>query len=273
MRIRNTLVRSPVSRTFLLRILTGVPVALVIQQLLRDGASLQSDVGSVGAFVGAIGTLYSVLTGFTVITVWQQFIDMDRAVKREARSLRELWRYVGYVGDAEGVENARNAIEQYRDRVVSTEWPAMVSGGTTTAAEDKYFEMADAVNGMKVTTRKDVPAWAEAVRTLGEVSDARGERAVFVAQRMPTLLRLLLYIATVSLLLGMALLRFDSRWVGMVVLVFSVVVSLLVLEIIDDLDDPFSGSWAISTVPLDRIQFGKQIVERTDLKSTERGIR
>lgn len=211
-----------------------------------------------GAFVGAMGTLYSVLTGFTVITVWQQFIDMDRAVKREARSLRELWRYVGYVEDAYGVGRARVSIEQYRAQVVSAEWPAMVHGGTTTAAEDEYFAMADAVNGMKVTTMKDVPAWAEAVRTLGEVSDARGERAVFVAQRMPTLLRLLLYIATASLLLGMALLRFDSRAVGMVVLVFTIVVGLLVLEIIDDLDDPFGGAWAISAGPLDRIQFGKR---------------
>jgi hypothetical protein len=31
------------------------------------------------------GTLYSVLTGFTVIAVWEQFTDTDRAVKRDSR--------------------------------------------------------------------------------------------------------------------------------------------------------------------------------------------
>ena len=107
---------------------------------------------------------------------------------------------MGYVDDADGVAQARATIEQYRAQVVSQEWPVMIRSGTTLTAEDEYFAMADAVNGMKVTTAKDVPAWAEAVRTLGEVSDARGERAVFVTQRMPALLRLLPYIATVSLL-------------------------------------------------------------------------
>jgi hypothetical protein len=247
-----------VSRQFLVRLIVSVPVAIGIQYLIRNQANLQADVGSIGAFVTAIGTLYSVLTGFTVITVWQQFIDTDRAVKREGRNLRELWRYVGYVEDSDGVDRAREAIAQYRDQVVSEEWPAMIKGRATTAAEDEYFTMADAVNAIKVSTAKDVPAWAEAVRTLGEVSDARGERAVFVTQRMPALLRLLLYIATVSLIFGMALLRFENVLAGGVVLSFTVAVSLLVLEIIDDLDDPFDGAWAISPAPFERIQFANR---------------
>jgi hypothetical protein len=184
-------------------------------------------------------------------------------VKREARNLSELWRYVGYVEDAEGVARARSAVERYRDEVVRQEWPAMISGRTVVAAEDEYFEMADAVNGMRVQTAKDVPAWAEAVRTLGEVSDARGERAVFVAVRMPTLLRLLLYLATFSLIVGMALLGFVSPIVGSVVLTVTVVLSFLVLEIIDDLDDPFGGAWAISSVPLQRIRFSTRTTEST----------
>jgi len=42
------------------------------------------------------------------------------------------------------------------------------------------------------------------------VSDARGERAVFVEVRMPRLLRVLLYVATFSLLFGMVILRFEN---------------------------------------------------------------
>lgn len=104
------------SKAFRWRVLLGVPAVLVVQYLIHAQANLREDVGSVGAFVGAMGTLYSVLAGFTVITVWQQFIDTDRAVKREARGLRELWRYVGYVEDAVGAALAREAIEQYRNK-------------------------------------------------------------------------------------------------------------------------------------------------------------
>jgi fumarate reductase subunit D len=252
---------------FLLRSLVAVPAALWLQYLIRAMLNLQTDVSSVAACVGAMGTLYSILTGFTVITVWQQFTDTDRAVKREARNLRELWRYVGYVEDPVGVGRARLSIEQYRDQVLSAEWPAMIAGRIATAAEDEYFAMADAVNGIKVRTAKDVPAWAEAVRTLGEVSDARGERAVFVAVRMPALLRLLLYVATSSLVFGMALLRFEVPAIGGVVIACTVVVSLLVLEVIDDLDDPFRGAWAISTAPLQRIVFKEALATAGKFRS------
>ena len=91
------------SRTFWIRLIFALPAAIAVQVLLRQWVNLSADVGSVGAFVTAIGTLYSVLTGFTVISVWQQFTDTDRAVKREARALSGLYRYVGYVGDAAGL--------------------------------------------------------------------------------------------------------------------------------------------------------------------------
>ena len=132
----------------------------------------------------------------------------------------------------------------------------MLRRETAIAAEDEFVEMTDAVNAIKVTTAKDVPAWSEAVRSLGEVSDARGERTLLVVQRMPTLLRLLLYIATLSLVGGMVLLGFQSIVIGLVVVVFTVVVSLLVLEVIDDLDDPFTGAWGVSSEPFERISFG-----------------
>jgi hypothetical protein len=240
------------SRNFWIRLALALPITLVVQVLLFNRLELQADVGSVGAFVTAVGTLYSVLTGFTVVSVWGQFTDTDRAIKREARELAELWRYVGYVGDAEGARRAQDSIRRYRDEVVRTEWPAMVRGETATAAEDEFLEMTDAVNAMKVESAKDVPAWSEAARALGAVSDARGERVVLVLQRMPSVLRILLYIATLSLVGGMALLGFQDRVIGLIVVGFTVLVSLLVLEVIDDLDDPFTGAWAITSEPFEQ---------------------
>jgi hypothetical protein len=55
---------------------------------------------------------------------------------------------------------------------------------------------------------------------------------------------------------GTALLGFENAIVGAVVLTFTVVVSLLVLEVIDDLDEPLGGAWAISSAALARIRFG-----------------
>lgn len=131
----------------------------------------------------------------------------------------------------------------------------MLAGGAVDAADDEFFEMADAVNAIAVASARDVPAWQEAVRTLGEVSDARAERIVLVGLRMPTLLKLLLYMATVALIGGMSLLGFASEIIGAVVVSLTVAVSLLVLEVIADIDDPFGGAWGVTPAPFERIRF------------------
>ncbi len=243
------------NRSFYVRLGLFLPAAIGLELLFHSSLDLSSDVGAVGSFVTAIGTLYSILAGFTVASVWTEFTDTDRAIKREARELAELWRYVGYVSDGEGVTRARSAIERYRDEVVGPEWEALLRGETATHAEDEFLAMADAVNAIDVVTAKDVPAWAEAVRTLGGVSDARGERVILVHLRMPAMLRALLYLATVSLVGGMLMLGFNSPWVGTAVVGFAAAISLLVLEVIDDIDDPIGGAWGVSMEPFARIRF------------------
>lgn len=149
------------SSTFKRRLGIVVPGSVFAHLVLSYHGHLLGDVGGVAAFVTAIGTLYSVLTAFTVVSVWSEFTDTDRAIKREARSLGELWRYVNYISDKPGAARAREAIERYRDEVVNVEWPAMRAGTSISAAEDEFLAMVDAVNAIDVVTARDVPAWAE----------------------------------------------------------------------------------------------------------------
>jgi len=60
---------------------------------------------------------------------------------------------------------------------------------------------------------------------------------------------------TLSLVRGMMLLAFESAVIGAIVVAFTAVNSLFVLEVIDDLDDPIGEAWRISHRPFDRIQF------------------
>lgn len=241
--------RITLSATFWVRVAVVLPAALLLHYALDGWLNLRDDTGNVAAFVTAVGTLYSVLTAFTVISVWTEFIETDRVVQREARELGELWRYVGYVSDQEGARKARVTIERYRDEVVATEWPAMAVGRTAPWAEDQFIDMVDAVNAIDVVTAKDVPAWTEATRTLGALSESRGSRVVLLTLRMPRVLRLLLYLANASLVGGMLLLGFDSDLVAGLLVGCTVVVSLLVLEVIDDIDNPFGGAWGVSPEP------------------------
>lgn len=55
----------------------------------------------------------------------------------------------------------------------------------------------------------------------------------------------------------MVLLGFQSEWIGSFLVGLTAGVSLLVLEVIDDIDDPLGGAWVISVEPFRRIRFGR----------------
>ncbi len=260
------------SKTFFRRLAVILPLALGLQFIMRELVDLPPEAGAVGSYVVAVGTLYSVLTAFTIVSVWLEFKDTDRAIQREALGLQQLWRYVGYVNDPSGVVRARRAIQRYRDEVISREWPAMARGERATEADDEFREISDVVHSMNATAARDVAAWTEAVRTFVALSDARTDRRLLVFLRMPTILRLLLYVATASLLAGIILLSFQSLIVGALIIAFTVIVSLMVLEVIDDMDNPFGGSWTISTEAFERTQFDSEqeaIARETSEQSPE----
>lgn len=113
------------TKTYCARLAVTLPAALIAQQVLGRAVGPADRGRQRRAFVTAIGTLYSVLAGCTVVSVWQQFTDTDRAVKREGRGLAELHlaelhRYVGYVEDAEGVARARGRSRNTETRSWST---------------------------------------------------------------------------------------------------------------------------------------------------------
>ena len=63
------------SATFRRRVAIVVPAAILAHLVIRTCGNLLADVGGVAAFVTAVGTLYSVLTAFTVVSVWSEFTD------------------------------------------------------------------------------------------------------------------------------------------------------------------------------------------------------
>ena len=78
------------------------------------------------------------------------------------------------------------------------------------------------------------------------VSDARSKRLALAVENVPSLLRGLLYLVSVSLILGFFVLSISNDTIAIVVTLATTAVVFLVIEAVEDLDDPFGGHWALS---------------------------
>ncbi len=246
---------APLSRWFWLRLIILLPLALAGQSVDRLFA-MPDEAESIRAYLEVVGILYSVLTAFIAVAVWNRFSDTVAATKREATELRELWHYVSYGSDTHGRDEVRAAIERYRDCVIGDEWRAMERNKSVLEAEDDFMAMSRAVDKLTLKVARDIPTWTEAARALAAVRDARRERLHLAAERLPYPLRLLLYLVTLSVLFGILLLPFQSLVTSSIIVAAIVILLLLVLEVIEDIDNPFGGVWGLSKDPYLHLWFG-----------------
>src|SRR3989337_817983 len=85
--------------------------------------SYAADVGAVGAYITAVGTLYGILSAFTIFVVWTQFNDAQTPAETEAKERLDLFRYAIYLKDPDILASLRSSIRDYSASVVGDEWP------------------------------------------------------------------------------------------------------------------------------------------------------
>ena len=213
---------------------------------MRTPGMFADDVGAVGAYITAIGTLYGILAAFTIYVVWTQFNDAQTAVDGETNELLDLFRYAIYLQDSKVLLSLKSAIRDYSVSVATDEWAAMSSGRPSPGAVGAFETVFQAVHGVRFDDERDASAWERMIAKFEAVSDARAKRLDLAVANVPRLLRGLLYLVSFALIGGFFVLSISSDTVAVIVTVATTAIALLVIEVVEDLDDPFGGQWALS---------------------------
>jgi len=244
----------------------GISAAVLTVRLgMRTPGMFASDVGAVGAYITAIGTLYGILAAFTIFVVWTQFNDAQTAAESEANELLDLFRFAIYLKDAEVLTALRSTIKDYSASVVGDEWPAMSSGKPSAQAVSKFESVFQAVHAVRFDDERDASAWEKMIDKFEAVSDARAKRLDLAVANVPRLLRALLYLVSIALIGGFFVLSISNDIIAVVVSIATTAVVFLAIEVVEDLDDPFGGQWALSPGPFLHLQ------EQIDALGSEHG--
>jgi hypothetical protein len=232
----------------------GISGAILAVRLgVRTPGIFEGDVGAVGAYITAIGTLYGILTAFIIFVVWTQFNDAQTAADSETNELLDLFRYAIYLNDPRVLQALRSTIGDYSVSVVRDEWPAMSSGMPSPKVVEKFEAVFRAVHGVRFDDVRDATAWQKMIDKFEAVSDARAKRLELAVASVPRLLRGLLYLVSFALIGGFFVLSITNDTVAIVVTVATTAIALLAIEVVEDLDDPFGGQWALSPASFVRL--------------------
>jgi len=132
-----------------------------------------NDVG--GIVLGVTGGLFAVMLAFIVAIVWQEFDAATQRVAVEVGAATDLWHTSRGLAAPLGPEVRRNLVG-YAGLMVRDEWPAMRTGGRSSAAENLLTRTFEDVAQFRPANPGESNAQSASLQYLGALHDARHHR-------------------------------------------------------------------------------------------------
>ena len=193
-----------------------------------------------GNYLQTFGGMYGVIVAFAIYLVWTQHNDTQVAIEREAVSLVELYRLLGWFPSWPQRDTVRQSLKTYARGV-----PASYSGGPA------MNERAILESGLGAfLTHAPFDAAEErlfdaTLERFHEVNQARGHRASVARLRMGEGLRWFVFIGGGLTVAGIELVWVDSLPLHAVFVAGMTWVVVAAASIVIDLDDPTSGDFVV----------------------------
>ncbi|MFK0250332.1 hypothetical protein ACIQUM_36990 [Amycolatopsis azurea] len=179
--------RRSVTLVTLARITATLALADALVMSSRSWFSgVESNTDLLGVTLGIVGTLFALVVGFVVVVVWQSFTEAEQVATREANALADLER------SSRGFpvrlrRQVQSAARTYARLVITEEWKAMESGGSSERAHAALVELWQ-VYTMMGKPDLDHPIYAHSMSLLSDLDDSRRQRLLLATKKIPTVL-------------------------------------------------------------------------------------
>lgn len=221
-------------------------VSYTVRMLFGTDAYL-TDVSGLSAFVTVFGTLYGIMAAFVVFEVWGQYNKTSGLIDQEALGLERLFRLTLYFRDDKLTQKMREAIGHYADIVIHDNFQKLGSGVKNEEASASFRKIAAIIKDIKFDDNHDSIVYDHIIDHYGALSTTRTERITHCLMRLPFLLRFFLYITSIFAIVVFIIMPFANIFYHLFVVGAIVFVISMMLQLVEDLDNPFRGNWTLNT--------------------------
>lgn len=210
-----------------------------------------SDVGGISAFASAVGTLYGILVVFVLFEVWTEFNKTSQLIDKEAIGLERLFRLASYFRDNVSTK-MKKAIVDYVNLVIKSRFRDLAVGQRNAEIAKSFRKIAKIIHDIKFTGTYDSIIFEQIVTHYGDLHEIRTERMNQSLMRLPTLLKVFLYLSSLMVLFVFIITPFSNMYYGFVITGVMTFIIVLVIQVVEDLDNPFQGYWTLTPEPFRR---------------------
>jgi hypothetical protein len=211
--------------------------ALIPEPVLRSA----NEVG--GNFLQTFGGFYGIIVAFSMYVVWQQYLETQSAIEKEAVALREVWTMLGEFPSLPTRDALRAQLREYARVVPLLNSPVPVP----CASDDKTLLLGALLEFLK---HDPAPGHEERLHQMTldlfhELNEAREHRITAARLRLPEGIRAFILIGGFISVATLWLLFVEAAVLHGVMVGSMTWVVVAAASVIFDLDDPYTGDFVV----------------------------
>jgi hypothetical protein len=221
-------------------------------RLMEAPKFLHDDAEGIAALLQIVGTLYSVLYAFATYVIWGQFTAVENEILKESGSLKDLLIFSRPLPDKTRDPIVR-AVKNYARDVVDTEWKSLSSGERSEKTDRLFGEIPNQVAEIKPQDEAQKVIFERLLDLANQASAHRDERLALSVKRMPRTVLAFVMLTAVTILLLVLLYPFHRLALGLASIAITSVILFFAHFVLTDLDNPFEGSWNVTSAPFEEL--------------------
>ena len=254
------------TNTILVQIIINLIVIVVITLAIRHYLFYQNidiDLGSWSVFYTTYGILYAIIIGFILVGALGRYEQLKLAVDSEINVIQNIRDFLIYFSDSTSMQrakvkdsrseqinvllNIRQALYTYVKSVYEKEWLEM-SDKTEMTDPDSTQELKDiivSVSKLESQDENDSIALTSIINSLSDLTNHRTKRIYLSNEEIPPPIMKLLIFMSIFLVSGFLILGVQNMWVHLIMIISFSTTIQLIINLLTDLNNPFSGIWNI----------------------------
>ena len=252
--------------TILVQIVINLIAIVVITLAIRHYMFYQNidiDLGSWSVFYTTYGILYAIIIGFILVGALGRYEQLKLAVDSEINVIQNIRDFLIYFSDSTSMEragvkgsrseqissllNIRQALYTYVKSVYEKEWLEM-SDKTEMTDPDSTQELKAvivSVSKLESQDENDSIALTAIMNLLSDLTNHRAKRIYLSDEEIPPPIMKLLIFMSIFLVAGFFILGVQNMWVHLIMIISFSTTIQLIINLLADLNNPFSGIWNI----------------------------
>jgi cytochrome b subunit of formate dehydrogenase len=213
---------------------------LVLVRYLVPSTLLKSRGEATNAIHQAIGIVYGVAIGFTILVVWQHLDTAQATTQREASDVEAIYRHADQLHESDG-NRVQELSRSYAEVVVEEEWPLLAHGQASPQAQNTADELRDRIQKLDPQTMAEQALYARMLTNVDELEENRGLRLLQSNEGVPPFLWIVLVITGIITVAFTYLFEIESPRRHMLLVAALAVVVALSLYTVRIIEYPFAG--------------------------------